>query len=156
MKSKKAVMVGDKSSQALYMQELSTHAPMIWKLLSDAKLVPYSAGPIVRSASDYSYASTSYSGPNYRIIGDAGGMCHPLPMSTILILSCVQLLLTHSSRLVFIWRCHLPCLLPRLSALLFAAIVPRMRRLSGTTRVLGRHTLGELSALLKGTERITD
>jgi len=77
MKSKKAVMVGDKSSQALYMQELSTHAPMIWKLLSDAKLVPYSAGPIVRSASDYSYASTSYSGPNYRIIGDAGAFIDP-------------------------------------------------------------------------------
>lgn len=73
MKTKKAAMVGDRSSQALYMQELSTQVPMIWKLLSDAKLVPYGTGPIIRSASDYSYSATSYSGPNYRIIGDAGG-----------------------------------------------------------------------------------
>jgi flavin-dependent dehydrogenase len=76
MKSKKAEMT-DKSSQALYMQELSTRAPMIWKLLSDAKLTPYGTGPIIRSASDYSYSSTSYSGPNYRIIGDAGAFIDP-------------------------------------------------------------------------------
>lgn len=56
-----------------YLQELSTNAPKINGLIGEGKLVEYSGGPKVRTASDYSYSGTSYAGLNYRIVGDAGG-----------------------------------------------------------------------------------
>ncbi|KAF9451350.1 FAD/NAD(P)-binding domain-containing protein [Macrolepiota fuliginosa MF-IS2] len=60
-----------------YLQELSANAPKIKGLIGEAKLVEYSGGPKVRTASDYSYSGTSYAGLNYRIVGDAGAFIDP-------------------------------------------------------------------------------
>lgn len=75
-KSKKAGLEkkGDTSLlQQHYLKELAANAPKINRLLDQAELFEYSGGPKVRTASDYSYSSTSYAGHNYRIVGDAGG-----------------------------------------------------------------------------------
>lgn len=53
---------------ARYLVNLSL-APGVVKLIAKGKLVPGS----VKSASDFSYSAPSYAGPNYRIVGDAGG-----------------------------------------------------------------------------------
>lgn len=59
--------------QQHYLKELAANAPKINRLLDQGELFEYSGGPKIRTASDYSYSSTSYAGPNYRIVGDAGG-----------------------------------------------------------------------------------
>lgn len=76
-KRKKANMErkGDDTLLRHYLQELNTNAPKIKELVGEGKLVEYSGGPKVRTASDYSYSGTSYAGLNYRIVGDAGGRC---------------------------------------------------------------------------------
>jgi hypothetical protein len=76
-KRKKANMErkGDNTVLRHYLQELTANAPKINGLLGEGKLIEYSGGPKVRTASDYSYSGTSYAGMNYRIVGDAGGKC---------------------------------------------------------------------------------
>ncbi len=79
-KTKKAYMEkkGDDSLLSrFYRQELDTNVPKLKGLISEGKLIEYSGGPKVRTASDYSYSGTSYAGLNYRIVGDAGGRCSP-------------------------------------------------------------------------------
>lgn len=60
-----------------YIQELNANAPKLKGLIGEGKLIEYSGGPKVRTASDYSYSGTSYAGRNYRIVGDAGCRCSP-------------------------------------------------------------------------------
>lgn len=60
-----------------YLQELTANAPKIKSLVGEGSLIEYSGGPKVRTASDYSYSSTSYAGSNYRIVGDAGAFIDP-------------------------------------------------------------------------------
>ncbi|KAF8999777.1 hypothetical protein BDQ17DRAFT_1391411 [Cyathus striatus] len=75
-KKKKAIL--DKEHSTLtdhYIKEMDT-APGIKKLLENATLVKETT-PAIKSASDYSYSATSYSGPNYRIVGDAGAFIDP-------------------------------------------------------------------------------
>lgn len=62
------------SIKALYLQELK-QAPVVVALIGDGSLVGGESKPTVMSASDYSYSATSYAGPNYRIVGDAAGIC---------------------------------------------------------------------------------
>ncbi|KAG2369306.1 hypothetical protein BDR07DRAFT_1389269 [Suillus spraguei] len=58
-------------------------APGLVELLGPAKLVqkqvvggqPGELEPLIRSASDYSYSASSYGGPGFRVVGDAGGDC---------------------------------------------------------------------------------
>ncbi|KAF7759719.1 hypothetical protein Agabi119p4_11414 [Agaricus bisporus var. burnettii] len=79
-KSKKTAMErkGDTTLlQQHYLKELKTNAPKINRLLEQAELFEYSGGPKIRTASDYSYSSTSYAGTNYRIVGDAGAFIDP-------------------------------------------------------------------------------
>lgn len=46
-----------------------TFAPGVVNLIGEGKLVEGS----VKTASDFSYSAPSYAGPNYRVVGDAGG-----------------------------------------------------------------------------------
>lgn len=69
-----------------YLYALEHHAPGILKLILPGKLLQASKsegrmgvdgvemidGP-VKTASDFSYSASSYAGPGYRIVGDAGG-----------------------------------------------------------------------------------
>jgi flavin-dependent dehydrogenase len=56
-------------AKAHYLTELQL-TPGLIKLLGDARLVSE-----IKTAGDYSYSSLNnhYSGPNFRIVGDAGG-----------------------------------------------------------------------------------
>lgn len=63
--------MAESDSLSFYHHELS-RAPHIMALLVSATLVT-DKGPVIRSASDYSYSATSYAGPGYRIVGDAAG-----------------------------------------------------------------------------------
>lgn len=47
-------------------------APLVLKLLEDAKIVSD-----IRQASDGSYSASTYAGPNYRVAGDAGCFIDP-------------------------------------------------------------------------------
>ncbi|KXN83164.1 Tryptophan 2-halogenase, partial [Leucoagaricus sp. SymC.cos] len=60
-----------------YLQEISANAPKIKSFVSEGALIEHSGGPKVRAASDYSYSGSSYAGPNYRIVGDAGVFIDP-------------------------------------------------------------------------------
>lgn len=59
-------------------------APTIRGLIGNGELVAVKSdeddgpgeGPTIRSASDYSYSAPEYSGPGFRIAGDASGWCH--------------------------------------------------------------------------------
>lgn len=69
------------SAKNFYLEELK-HAPEICALIGESgKLsaeVPgevNGSGPEIKSASDYSYSSSSYAGLGYRVVGDAGGAC---------------------------------------------------------------------------------
>lgn len=66
----------DTSSLAHYMRGLDL-APGLRAILGDAELIKKDDGPILRSASDYSYRAPSYAGPGYRIVGDAGAFIDP-------------------------------------------------------------------------------
>ncbi|EIW75856.1 FAD/NAD(P)-binding domain-containing protein [Coniophora puteana RWD-64-598 SS2] len=60
-----------------YLTELKL-APRILELIADGKLIASKDGAAtVRSASDYSYSGSSYAGPGYRIVGDAGAFIDP-------------------------------------------------------------------------------
>jgi hypothetical protein len=50
-------------------------SPGLIDLLGDAKLVEDCPGPVIQSASDFSYTAPSYSGDHYRLVGDAAGDC---------------------------------------------------------------------------------
>ena len=64
-----------RTARGHYLAELD-RAPSIKALLENATLIE-DEGPVVRSASDYSYHADSYAGPNYRIVGDAGAFIDP-------------------------------------------------------------------------------
>ncbi|KAG2353895.1 hypothetical protein BDR07DRAFT_1553174 [Suillus spraguei] len=59
-------------------------APGLVELLGPAKLVqkqvvggqPGELEPLIRSASDFSYSASSYGGPGFRVVGDAGAAWH--------------------------------------------------------------------------------
>ncbi|KAG2353367.1 hypothetical protein BDR07DRAFT_1556706 [Suillus spraguei] len=59
-------------------------APGLVELLGPAKLVqkqvvggqPGELEPLIRSASDFSYSASSYEGPGFRVVGDAGAAWH--------------------------------------------------------------------------------
>jgi hypothetical protein len=53
-----------------YHGQLDSLAPSIKALMEGATLVD---GATVKSASDYSYTSSSYAGRRYRLVGDAAG-----------------------------------------------------------------------------------
>ncbi|KAG6887682.1 Flavin-dependent halogenase armH2, partial [Termitomyces sp. T32_za158] len=61
----------ENSTTALYIEQLA-QAPGLLNLLGKAKLTSE-----VRSAGDYSYSAGQYSGPYYRIAGDAGAFIDP-------------------------------------------------------------------------------
>lgn len=68
------------NTKEFYLEELK-EAPEILALIGpNAKLVNKAEGEgsniEVKSASDYSYQASSYAGPGYRIVGDAGGSSH--------------------------------------------------------------------------------
>lgn len=63
--------VGSPGSLELYKECLKL-APLILKLLEDAKIVSD-----IRQASDWSYSASTYAGPNYRVAGDAGCFIDP-------------------------------------------------------------------------------
>lgn len=67
--------MAESDSLSFYHHELS-RAPHIMALLVSATLVT-DKGPVIRSASDYSYSATSYAGPGYRIVGDAAAFIDP-------------------------------------------------------------------------------
>ncbi|KAG2366746.1 hypothetical protein BDR07DRAFT_1395703 [Suillus spraguei] len=66
-------------------------APGLVELLGPAKLVqkqvvggqPGELEPLIRSASDYSYSASSYGGPGFRVVGDAGAFIDPFFSSGI-------------------------------------------------------------------------
>lgn len=62
---------------ARYLANLS-FAPGVVRLIGEGKLVEGS----VKTASDFSYSAPSYAGPNYRVVGDAGGQCDLLESRT--------------------------------------------------------------------------
>ncbi|EJC99764.1 FAD/NAD-binding domain-containing protein [Fomitiporia mediterranea MF3/22] len=64
------------SSQDFYLEQLKL-APTILSFLKSAKLKTIDGDQMVRSASDYSYSSGCYSGPGFRIAGDAGAFIDP-------------------------------------------------------------------------------
>ena len=64
--------VSDSPSATDFYKECLTLAPIISALLTPAEL----ASPI-KAASDWSYSASSYAGPNFRIVGDAGCFIDP-------------------------------------------------------------------------------
>lgn len=74
-KRKEAKRGGEDSSMfAHYMRQME-FAPTVKAMLADAEIIcEPGKGPSVKTASDYSYHASSYAGPNYRIVGDAGGL----------------------------------------------------------------------------------
>ncbi|KAK4447398.1 tryptophan 2-halogenase [Podospora aff. communis PSN243] len=56
-----------------YYKHCLTLAPEIFERMKDAELV----SPTIKSASDWSYSASAYSGPNLRIVGDAGCFIDP-------------------------------------------------------------------------------
>lgn len=88
MKKKQAVSPSP-STEDFYLSQLEL-APSLRALIGDGKLKRTYADspgevleedaatvPVVRSASDYSYSASSYAGPGYRIVGDAGAFIDP-------------------------------------------------------------------------------
>ncbi|KAG1764906.1 hypothetical protein EDD22DRAFT_1042432 [Suillus occidentalis] len=66
-------------------------APSLVKLIGTGMLVQKEAaggesgqlGPLIRSASDFSYSASSYGGPGFRLVGDAGAFIDPFFSSGI-------------------------------------------------------------------------
>ncbi|KAG2366743.1 hypothetical protein BDR07DRAFT_1449238 [Suillus spraguei] len=66
-------------------------APALIELLGPAKLIqkeavggqPGELDPLIRSASDFSYSASSYGGPGFRLVGDAGAFIDPFFSSGI-------------------------------------------------------------------------
>jgi len=85
--------------------------PIIDGLLKDATMVKKPDIGLVNSASDYSYQSAIYTGPGWRVIGDAGGKLLAVPFPERRITRDFwQPPSTPSSRLVSTWT--LPVVLP--------------------------------------------
>ncbi|KAG2064894.1 FAD/NAD(P)-binding domain-containing protein [Suillus decipiens] len=69
----------------------ATLAPGLIELLGSAELVqkevvggqPGQLEPLIRSASDFSYSASSYGGPGFRVVGDAGAFIDPFFSSGI-------------------------------------------------------------------------
>lgn len=72
MKAKYREQGEDVSALPHYLRGLDL-APTLRAILGNAEMVKKEDGPLLRSASDYSYRAPSYAGPGYRIVGDAGG-----------------------------------------------------------------------------------
>ncbi|KDQ24055.1 hypothetical protein PLEOSDRAFT_1079235 [Pleurotus ostreatus PC15] len=66
----------DTSLVAHYLSELK-RAPNVLALIGDGVHIKKSDAPLISAASDYSYSATSYAGPHYRIVGDAGAFIDP-------------------------------------------------------------------------------
>lgn len=70
------------SVEAFYLQQLKL-TPNLWGLVSPGTLIDCpdpnggGAGARVKSASDYSYSARTYTGPGFRIVGDAGAFIDP-------------------------------------------------------------------------------
>ncbi|KAG1860798.1 hypothetical protein F4604DRAFT_1789862 [Suillus subluteus] len=69
----------------------TTLAPELIKLIGTGKMVqkeahggqPGQLDPLIRSASDFSYSASSYGGPGFRLVGDAGAFIDPFFSSGI-------------------------------------------------------------------------
>ncbi|KAF5365400.1 hypothetical protein D9757_011664 [Collybiopsis confluens] len=59
-----------------YMRLLEA-APNVKAMLQDANIIKQDNDIVIGTASDYSYHSSSYAGPHYRIVGDAGAFIDP-------------------------------------------------------------------------------
>lgn len=60
--------------QKHYLDEIK-RAPGVVKFLANANLRGVDTADGVKTASDFSYAATSYAGDHFRLVGDAGGAC---------------------------------------------------------------------------------
>lgn len=68
-KAEAAAAGAENPVEVLFMKALKS-MPGVDALVSQGKLVSE-----FRTAGDYSYGATRYSGPNFRVVGDAGGEC---------------------------------------------------------------------------------
>ncbi|KAI5117033.1 hypothetical protein M0805_002249 [Coniferiporia weirii] len=74
---KKQAQTPTPSARDFYLENVKL-APTIYELISSGNLVDApDGGPIVKTASDYSYSSRSYGAPGLRIVGDAGAFIDP-------------------------------------------------------------------------------
>lgn len=70
------------SLKSHYLEQLEL-APDIIAFIREGTLMEEGFdGPVIRSASDYSYAASYYAGPHYRLAGDAAGKSHCVPSAT--------------------------------------------------------------------------
>ncbi|KZS94789.1 FAD/NAD(P)-binding domain-containing protein [Sistotremastrum niveocremeum HHB9708] len=62
-----------------YVEQLKSFVPGIWGFLDGATMATEAEtdGPAVKSATDYSYAATCYSGDHFRLVGDAAAFIDP-------------------------------------------------------------------------------
>ncbi|KAJ7279073.1 hypothetical protein C8J57DRAFT_1502903 [Mycena rebaudengoi] len=67
---------GGHTLQDHYLAQLE-FVPKLKALLGSAQLLEDTESPTVRSASDYSYTASRYSGENYRLVGDASAFIDP-------------------------------------------------------------------------------
>ncbi|KAI5119655.1 hypothetical protein M0805_007746 [Coniferiporia weirii] len=74
---KKQAQTPTPSARDFYLENLKL-APNLYELISTGELVGApDGGPIVKSASDYSYSASSYAAPGLRVVGDAGAFIDP-------------------------------------------------------------------------------
>ncbi|KAI5115888.1 hypothetical protein M0805_004499 [Coniferiporia weirii] len=74
---KKQAQTPTPSAREFYLENLKL-APNLYELISTGELVGSpDGGPIVKSASDYSYSASSYATPGLRVVGDAGAFIDP-------------------------------------------------------------------------------
>ncbi|KAI5115143.1 hypothetical protein M0805_001127, partial [Coniferiporia weirii] len=74
---KKKAQTPTPSAREFYLENLKL-APNLYELISTGELVGSpDGGPIVKSASDYSYSASSYATPGLRVVGDAGAFIDP-------------------------------------------------------------------------------
>ena len=90
------------SAKEHYLDQLKL-APAVYALVCKGEMNSEYAGANVRTASDYSYSASSYAGPHYRVVGDAGGKLFALGNQLFLLTLDPQLSLTHTSLLEFTW-----------------------------------------------------
>ncbi|KAH7908475.1 putative halogenase, partial [Hygrophoropsis aurantiaca] len=74
--SRKSAGISGYSLQDHYLEELR-RAPGVIKLIGEARLRDRGFSKAIKSASDYSYSATSYSGDHFRLAGDAGAFIDP-------------------------------------------------------------------------------
>ncbi|KZS94791.1 FAD/NAD-P-binding domain-containing protein [Sistotremastrum niveocremeum HHB9708] len=62
-----------------YVEQLRSFVPGIWKFLEGATMATEAEtdGPSVKSATDYSYTASCYSGDHFRLVGDAAAFIDP-------------------------------------------------------------------------------